>query len=119
MGLAVKEHLAGHNPCREVEVSRPRSAERAPLTLEEAISLCQVLHDDELDGGCVAIWLVLATGVRRDARPHAALRGLRQPAGVHQVPVHQGQDATQDQEPPAEPDRPLRPRPRGRAARPD
>ncbi len=41
MDLAVKEHLTEHNPCRDVEVSRPRSAERTPLTLEEAISLCQ------------------------------------------------------------------------------
>lgn len=39
MDLAVKEHLTEHNPCRDVEVSRPRSAERTPLTLEEAISL--------------------------------------------------------------------------------
>lgn len=38
MDLAVKEHLTEHNPCRDVEVSRPRSAERTPLTLEEAIS---------------------------------------------------------------------------------
>ena len=43
MDLAVKEHLTEHNPCRDVEVSRPRSAERTPLTLEEAISLCQAL----------------------------------------------------------------------------
>ena len=60
MDLAVKEHLTEHNPCRDVEVSRPRSAERTPLTLEEAISLCQALHDDELDGRRVAIWLALA-----------------------------------------------------------
>lgn len=65
MDLAVKERLTEHNPCRDVEVSRPRSAERTPLTLEEAISLCQALHDDELDGRRVAIWLALATGVRR------------------------------------------------------
>ena len=65
MDLAVKEHLTEHNPCRDVEVSRPRSAERTPLTLEEAISLCQALHGDELDGRRVAIWLALATGVRR------------------------------------------------------
>lgn len=101
MGLAVKEHLTEHNPCRDVEVSRPRSAERTPLTLEEAISLCQALHDDELDGRRVAIWLALATGVRRGE----ALRGLRQHAGVHQVPVHHGQDAARDQEPPVALDR--------------
>lgn len=65
MDLAVKEHLTEHNPCRDVEVSRPRSAERTPLTLEEAISLCQALHGDELDDRRVAIWLALATSVRR------------------------------------------------------
>lgn len=65
MDLAVKEHLTEHNPCRDVEVSRPRSAERTPLTLEEAISLCQALHGDELDGKRVTIWLALAGGVRR------------------------------------------------------
>ena len=88
MGLAVKEHLTEHNPCRDVEVSRPRSAERTPLTLEEAISLCQALRDNELDG-----------------RRGEALRGLRQHAGVHQVPVHHGQDAARDQEPPVALDR--------------
>lgn len=65
MDLAVKEHLTEHNPCRDVEVSRPRSAERTPLTLEEAISLCQALHGDELDDRRVTIWLALATSVRR------------------------------------------------------
>lgn len=65
MDLAVKEHLTEHNPCRDVEVSRLRSAERTPLTLEEAISLRQALHGDELDGKRVTIWLALAGGVRR------------------------------------------------------
>ncbi|MED9981014.1 MAG: hypothetical protein UFP36_06905 [Collinsella sp.] len=51
----MKEHLTEHNPCRDVEVPRPRSAERTPLTLEEAISLCQALHGDELDDRRVAI----------------------------------------------------------------
>ena len=34
MDLAVKERLVRHNPCRDVDVSRPRSAERTPLTLD-------------------------------------------------------------------------------------
>lgn len=75
MDLAVKEHLTEHNPCRDVEVSRPRSAERILLTLEETISLCQALHDDELDGRRVAIWLALAPGVRRGEARRSASRG--------------------------------------------
>lgn len=39
MDLAVKERLVKHNPCRDVDVSRPRSAERTPLTLDEAIAV--------------------------------------------------------------------------------
>lgn len=65
MDLAVKEHLVKHNPCRDVDVSRPRSAERTPLTLDEAIALCQALRFEGFDGRRVAVWLALATGVRR------------------------------------------------------
>lgn len=65
MDLAVKEHLVKHNPCRDVDVSRPRAAERTPLTLNEAIALCQALRSEGFDGRRVAVWLALATGVRR------------------------------------------------------
>lgn len=65
MDLAVKERLVKHNPCRDVDVSRPRSAERTPLTLDEAIALCQALRSEGFDGRRVAVWLALATGVRR------------------------------------------------------
>lgn len=65
MDLAVKEHLVKHNPCRDVDVSRPRSAERTPLTLDEAMALCQALRSEGFDGRRVAVWLALATGVRR------------------------------------------------------
>lgn len=46
-------------------VSRPRSAECTPLTLDEAIALCQALRSEGFDGRRVAVWLALATGVRR------------------------------------------------------
>lgn len=66
MKQAVKEDVIASNPCEKIDdVKRPEGAERRSLTEEQAIQLARDLKASERSGRIVAVWLALATGVRR------------------------------------------------------
>ena len=66
MNRAVKEELILRNPCNAVDdVKRPKAQERRSLSLEQAMELAQVLKSESRSGNIVAVWLALATGLRR------------------------------------------------------
>lgn len=62
---AVQEGIIPYNPCDNVEAPRQRRRERKALTLEQAAQLAADLRSSRRDGKVVAVWLALATGVRR------------------------------------------------------
>ena len=62
---AVKEEIITKNPCDMIQISRPKSKERKSLEIEDAIKLAEALRNEEQSGRVVAMWLGLATGIRR------------------------------------------------------
>ena len=63
---AVVEEIIARNPCAIVQgIRRPERAERHSLTAEEAKRLARDLKESKRTGRVVAVWLALATGVRR------------------------------------------------------
>lgn len=63
---AVVEEIITRNPCAIVQgIRRPERAERHSLTAEEAKRLARDLKESKRTGRVVAVWLALATGVRR------------------------------------------------------
>lgn len=66
MKRAVKEEIILRNPCDLIDdVKRPEAAERRSLSAEQAMQLALDLKECERSGRIVAVWLALATGVRR------------------------------------------------------
>ena len=63
---AVREELIQRNPAEAIrDATRPKPKERRSLTVGQAVGLAQDLKDAERDGRIVAVWLALATGMRR------------------------------------------------------
>ena len=63
---AVKEEILQRNPCDLIDdVRRPKAKERRSLSQEQAMQLASDLKESERNGRIVAVWLALATGVRR------------------------------------------------------
>lgn len=63
---AVKEEVIQRNPCDLIDdVKRPKAKERRSLTREQAIRLASDLKESGRTGRTVAVWLALATGMRR------------------------------------------------------
>lgn len=63
---AVKEEIIIRNPCELIDdVKRPEAAERRSLSDEQAARLALDLRECPRSGRIVAVWLALATGVRR------------------------------------------------------
>ncbi len=62
---AVKEEIISKNPCDMIQVVRPKSKERKSLEVEDAIKLADALRSEDQSGRVVAMWLGLATGIRR------------------------------------------------------
>lgn len=66
MKQAVKEQIVIQNPCDLIDgVKRPSAKERRSLSTEQAVNLARDLKESERNGRIVAVWLALATGVRR------------------------------------------------------
>lgn len=66
MKHAVREGIIKSNPCDFIEeIKRPKAKERRSLTDEQAFKLAEDLRSSERNGRIVAVWLALATGVRR------------------------------------------------------
>lgn len=63
---AVTDGLIGRNPAAAIkDAKRPKPKERRSLSLEQATQLARDLRDADRDGRIVAVWLALATGMRR------------------------------------------------------
>lgn len=62
---AVTEQIIPFNPCDAIKLRTPKPAERKSFTLEEATRLAAILKAGNQTGKTVAIWLALATGIRR------------------------------------------------------
>lgn len=62
---AAKEGIIPLNPCDNVDAPRQKTRERRSLSLDQAVKLASDLRAAEKDGRIVAVWLALATGVRR------------------------------------------------------
>ncbi|OUO89551.1 hypothetical protein B5F40_10620 [Gordonibacter sp. An230] len=66
MKQAVREGVIPHNPCDMIEgVKRPAARERRSLSAEQAMQLARDLKEAPRNGRIVAVWLALATGIRR------------------------------------------------------
>ena len=66
MKQAVRESVIPHNPCDMIEgVKRPAAQERRSLSAEQAMQLARDLKEAPRNGRIVAVWLALATGMRR------------------------------------------------------
>lgn len=66
MKQAVKEQIIIQNPCDLIDgVKRPSAKERKSLSAEQAMNLAKNLQTAKRNGRIVAVWLALATGVRR------------------------------------------------------
>ena len=65
MKSAVREGLIPYNPCDNVDAPRQKRRERHALSLEQAVRLASDLRSEKRNGHIVAVWLALATGVRR------------------------------------------------------
>lgn len=66
LNCAVKEEIIPKNPCDLIDgIKRPPSKRRRSLSQEQAIKLAKDLKESERNGKIVAIWLALATGIRR------------------------------------------------------
>jgi integrase len=63
---AVKDGMIVRNPCDTIEdIKRPPAEERRSLAHEQALQLASDLKTESPSGNIVAVWLALATGVRR------------------------------------------------------
>lgn len=63
---AVREDIIITNPCDRVDpIKNPEPKARKSLTLEQACQLASDLKNTERNGKIVAVWLALATGIRR------------------------------------------------------
>jgi len=62
---AVLEEIIERNPCDRIRLSRPKPKERRSLSIEDATKLADTLRKEEQSGKVVALWLGLATGIRR------------------------------------------------------
>lgn len=63
---AVKEGILDKNPCNNVDaVKAPTPKPRKSLSFEQACKLATDLKNSKRDGKIVAVWLALATGIRR------------------------------------------------------
>lgn len=63
---AVKEEIILRNPCDSIDdVKRPAAKERRSLSAEQALQLALDLKTEPRSGSVVAVWLALATGLRR------------------------------------------------------
>lgn len=63
---AVKEGLIDKNPCDNVDtIKTPVPKPRKSLSFEQACKLAADLKNSKRDGKIVAVWLALATGIRR------------------------------------------------------
>lgn len=62
---ACREMLIPFNPCDNVDAPRQKARERRALTLNQATQLAAELKEERRDGRVVAVWLALATGIRR------------------------------------------------------
>lgn len=66
MKQAVREGVIPHNPCDMIEgIKRPAAQERRSLSAEQAMQLARDLKEAPRNGRIVAVWLALATGIRR------------------------------------------------------
>lgn len=65
MDEAVANGLIGANPCGYVKAPRPKAKERKALSDEQALELAVALRTEEQTGNTVAVWIALATGMRR------------------------------------------------------
>lgn len=65
MDEAVANELVEANPCGLVKAPRPKPKERKALSDEQALELAIALRTEEQTGCTVAVWIALATGMRR------------------------------------------------------
>lgn len=65
MDEAVAKGLIESNPCGYVKAPRPKPKERKALSDEQALELAVALRTEEQTGNTVAVWIALATGMRR------------------------------------------------------
>lgn len=65
MAEAVANELVEANPCVHVKAPRPKAKERRALSDEQALDLAVALRTEEQTGCTVAVWIALATGMRR------------------------------------------------------
>ena len=66
MAKAVAEEIITRNPCDGItDVHRPAPKQRKALSRDQAIQLAKDLKSEERNGKIVAVWLALATGMRR------------------------------------------------------
>ena len=65
MDDAVEHELIDANPCEHVKAPRPKAKERKALSDEQALELAVALRTEEQTGNTVAVWIALATGMRR------------------------------------------------------
>lgn len=66
MKQAVKDEIILRNPCDLIDdVKRPKAKERRSLSSQQAMKLASDLKESERNGRIVAVWMALATGVRR------------------------------------------------------
>jgi integrase len=63
---AVREGILTNNPCDLIEdIKRPPAKARRSLSKEQALKLASDIKAEPRSGNTVAVWLALATGVRR------------------------------------------------------
>ena len=65
MDAAATNELIESNPCEHVKAPRPKPKERKALSDEQALDLAVALRTEEQTGCTVAVWIALATGMRR------------------------------------------------------
>ena len=65
MKSAKRDKLIATNPCELVDAPRPKPKERKSFELDDALRLAKAIRESERSGKTVAVWLALATGIRR------------------------------------------------------
>ena len=65
MKSAKRDKLVATNPCELVDAPRPKPKERKSFELDDALRLAKAIKESERSGKTVAVWLALATGIRR------------------------------------------------------
>ncbi len=65
MKSAKRDKLIATNPCELVDAPRPKPKERKSFELDDALRLAKAIKESERSGKTVAVWLALATGIRR------------------------------------------------------